>query len=587
MPILVTTALEDLDYTNQDVLFLGEWCKRYLTKEDLSKDIGSTVPYHWDDREKLYNDYKYIADLCEKKLYPAITTGLNKFHNVNYSIRYWKIILGPWLGSFMACLLDRWEMVMIASERYDIDSVLLYTGYKDLVPIDPLDFKNLCVEDLWNNYIYSCITKNYTSLSITRVSIDNVPQVKSSFKTKLKSRLKRLRSRLYDAASFFARNNTIVFFDSYMPKITQWKIEFELGQVPSIRSSYPCEDIKKPESFLERSNFLLDFQVDNEFEEFLQYIFPRQIPVAFLEGYSDLVKQSFSSLFPKSPTVIFTSNSHLVNDIFKIWCARNVENGAKLVAAQHGGGYGTTKYDLDQDHERTVPDYFLTWGWEDNSNKLCTPFYATKQLVKDNRYNSKKKEGVLHVLYSLTGYTRYILANPCSSQYIKYMNDQNRFINSIDHSLIKHHNIRKHPNSYDWGELGKITLPNINISFDSNKHFLKSLYSHKLIVVTANETIFLQVLVSGIPMVAFWDHKLNELSDHAVVDYNNLSSIGILHDSPESAAIFINKIWNNIEAWWENENLQKMRRQFCYKYARTTTDNVSEWLNFFKTLDNG
>ncbi len=40
MTILVTTALEDLDYTNQDLLFLGEWCKKARQALELRQTSG-------------------------------------------------------------------------------------------------------------------------------------------------------------------------------------------------------------------------------------------------------------------------------------------------------------------------------------------------------------------------------------------------------------------------------------------------------------------------------------------------------------------------------------------------------------------
>ena len=57
--ILITTALENTwPESNIPVLFLGEWCKLQSLKERWIKfDDQLVIPYHWDNRDKLYNDY--------------------------------------------------------------------------------------------------------------------------------------------------------------------------------------------------------------------------------------------------------------------------------------------------------------------------------------------------------------------------------------------------------------------------------------------------------------------------------------------------------------------------------------------------
>ena len=83
-------------------------------------------------------------------------------------------------------------------------------------------------------------------------------------------------------------------------------------------------------------------------------------------------------------------------------------------------------------------------------------------------------------------------------------------------------------------------------------------------------------------MVAFFDPRLNEMNDYAAIDYNHLRSSGILHDTPESAAKFINNIWGDINAWWKNGQVQSARKQFCNKYAKTSPDASGKWVEFFR-----
>ena len=63
--LLITTAVEDTWPKNHDipVLFLGEWCRLYSRRSHWKKMNAEVLPYHWDDRDKLYNDYQYLNNI--------------------------------------------------------------------------------------------------------------------------------------------------------------------------------------------------------------------------------------------------------------------------------------------------------------------------------------------------------------------------------------------------------------------------------------------------------------------------------------------------------------------------------------------
>ena len=100
---IVTTADERTWPDNKPILFLGEWCKRFSRKKNWNKLDSETLKYHWDDRDKLREDYSYLQEQHEVLL-RDLSKQLNKIHKKNYSIRYWRILIGPWLGYFTQVL---------------------------------------------------------------------------------------------------------------------------------------------------------------------------------------------------------------------------------------------------------------------------------------------------------------------------------------------------------------------------------------------------------------------------------------------------------------------------------------------------
>ena len=85
---LVTTAIESTWPKNGKVLFLGDWCHIYDRAYLLKNLEWDLAPYHWNDRERLYLDYKYLKSQYERYL-KILSKQLNKIHATNYSNDYW------------------------------------------------------------------------------------------------------------------------------------------------------------------------------------------------------------------------------------------------------------------------------------------------------------------------------------------------------------------------------------------------------------------------------------------------------------------------------------------------------------------
>ena len=116
----------------------------------------STLKYHWDDPKKLKKDFKYLEELYEQ-LIPIISQRLNTIHKVKYSLRYWRILVGPWFSNFIHIIYDRWFMLQSLD---DVNSVLIVEQNEmELVPNDMSEFNNFIIEDRWNEFIFSFIIK--------------------------------------------------------------------------------------------------------------------------------------------------------------------------------------------------------------------------------------------------------------------------------------------------------------------------------------------------------------------------------------------------------------------------------------------
>ena len=105
----------------------------------------------------------------------------------------------------------------------------------------------------------------------------------------------------------------------------------------------------------------------------------------------------------------------------------------------------------------------------------------------------------------------------------------------------------------------------------------QSINESRLYVTTYNATTFLETLSANFPTIIFWNPKFWEIREEGEADFERLREVGILHDSPESAADKVESIWSNVEGWWGEPTLQNVVSQFCKKYARTSPEFLAEW----------
>jgi putative transferase (TIGR04331 family) len=84
----------------------------------------------------------------------------------------------------------------------------------------------------------------------------------------------------------------------------------------------------------------------------------------------------------------------------------------------------------------------------------------------------------------------------------------------------------------------------------------------------------LESLGRNIPTIIFWNPEHWELRPSAVPYFDRLKQVGIFHETPESAAKKASEIWDDVEGWWNQPEIQQARRFFCDHFARTVDNPV-------------
>lgn len=570
---LITTALEETWRDDEPVLFLGEWCRLHGRKDCWSGMNAEVLPYHWDDREKLYADYQYLQDFHERLL-SSLTEQLNQISGEDHSLRYWRILIGPWLGYFTQMLFDRWSSIQQAVDRHELTGTIVLTGQEDkLVPNDMASFARLYTGDQWNHQLYADILKRFTEVSCTEraravAGVDSTERAALAWKRRLKRTLAGWHAR---AASHLTKDQDAFFLATYLPFRDEMQMHRRFGQTPQLwRSVSPASASVD----WTRRQWRVSGDSRSAFEECARVLIPLNLPTAYLEGYGKLIAQTAELPWPRKPKLIWTSVSENSDDVFKAWAAGKVEQGTPLIIGQHGGHYGTGRWAFVEDHAIAVSDRYLSWGWTEEGKSKVEPLGQLK---------AKRPLGVRHaiqphallVTVALPRYSYWMYSIMVARQWLDYCEDQYAFVEGLPESIQDALIVRQYPEEYGWEQAARWheRFPTLRLD-DGRSDITGLIRQSRLYISTYNATTYLESFTMNVPTVIYWNPKHSELRETAIPYFDELKRVGIFHDSPLSAARHVAAVWDDIDAWWGDPSVQKVLDRFKARYCNLPDDLV-------------
>ena len=501
---LATTALQSFWDKSQKILFLGEWCRLYDQRHVWSKLDYEVLPYHWNDRKKLYADFLYLNNVYEEYL-RLLSDKLNEIHRVNHSLRYWRIIIGPWLRFFIEIFYDRYLSIQQAIRSGKVTNTwILPLDYYKWVPLDFKQFTNWYVSDEYNQYLYSRIIEYFKELPFEYVNTEIIPPKKylsRKFNYKI---LKVLLGNLlynYKIENLFPNKfKKITFISRYFSFLNIIKLSLSLAQFPFFID--PKDLTKECTINTEVRQQILHNENKCGFYELLNKLIFQQIPNVYLEAYDSMHLNSLTK-FPKKPKVIFTDNAHVSNDGFKYWSAFCVEEGTKLIISQHGGHFGTGLFSSLQDHEIEIADKYLSWGWTENKTHKIVPLPSQKidhcKKIKRLKVENTPKKFYWNLNIS-PRYSYHLYSIPMASQWLDYIKFQIDFANNLMKEVRKKLICRPYKIDYGWKVIDRIKNEVRDIKFDLSFCRWKDIMSKaSLVIETTNFTTFLESMAAEIP----------------------------------------------------------------------------------------
>ena len=355
-----------------------------------------------------------------------------------------------------------------------------------------------------------------------------------------------------------------------------------------------CDDGKDFLSKIDRISKVQTQAIDDS--EFLRDFVPKD---NFEFDFEFLVKKLIAKYMPEEFKLYKKIPKYVSNFLFYIsshgdlpLMASIMQNKGLALSSQHGGGYGIIKVFPIACMEYHSLTGFISWGWRHSHVGARRVFPLPSPLLSKAKAKAKKQKKFMNTENTfyfigtmfLTYYYRFH-SDIHPRFYKRYVENKVKFLDTLEARILSRVMYRPHSTYYGIDDVKYVLqkLPVSSIVLDSVEHQQRLLDS-RLVIIDHSATTLLQALAVNTPTLLFWNPEQHLFCDEGQVYFDKLRQVKILFDDPVMAARHLNKIGDHVKEWWQQEELQEVREEFCYNYARTSENWHEEWREFIKKM---
>jgi len=557
MKTLVLGTIPD-NFSPETHLPLGPWC--FVNKEDIYPDWESlsfeSDPFATSDE---LAEAARITSAYANSLIPVLTEQLNKESGTQYSEKFWRLLIMPWLLYLVQTTWERQCRLKQFLKKHQSQAltVELVKDSMDWKFSDTVDFLSRGVlnpdynEGLYSRMLEKNLPSAWQGSYIEKSTGYNSPlNQRPTWKTWIKDAVSsRLRCRsVYGIGPI----NSILWSLFLSMKPTGHYL---------VVDQFHCKETS-PEL-----NWMLDFK------KLLQSTLPACFKDIRNLGAKEEKKRARMGKVNLIGPVIYYHESNKLN------LAYRVELGEKLISTQHGGNYGELKSAPLISEIEYKQSGFLSWGWEKHQDYVGNIYAAASPYLGDFRDRHHQTDDELILVSTLANLLCLRLdSTPQALQQLDYRKSKCDFLNSIKSSVLER--TLYQPYSNEDGALKDRYY--FERKFPGLKILEGGLYARlmkcKLLGLDHPVTTLNVALTANIPMVGFWDSKAWVMCRQATPYFEALRKAGVFFETGKAAAEQVNKIWDDVQGWWMQPEIQEARKAWCCQYARTSKLWWWEWM---------
>jgi hypothetical protein len=305
----------------------------------------------------------------------------------------------------------------------------------------------------------------------------------------------------------------------------------------------------------------------------VRQLMPWYLPTAFLENLNGM-RAAAHTATPRRPKVVYTALGLHASLAMKLLLADWIDSGTRLLAHQHGGGYGLDAEHSHEHYERGVSDQFYSWGW-------TTPG-GVRPLTPAVSAPPTRRLGASGVLLCCVDYPRlpYRLHYQPMPGSIETLHTRSLdFVRTFAPRDAL--TIRPYPLEFGWGFSARLKEAGAGAVFDLGSRASESFAAAELVVHNYLGTAWLETIAADIPTVCFFDEAAYAFRDDAAPHIEALLRVGVLHRTGEDAARFVTTLRGGSQQWWHSPEVRAALEPFIRSYARFETDWPRRWRREF------
>lgn len=575
--LVLSKLLEEKNSKNNQVFFDRYCCAEHETIKSSNNLLGPTgcsLKELRQDTAEVFKIYKFLLN--------QLASILNKYHNKNENNRFWEVLIGQWLNTYIKIFYNRIRTlekglinfkvtnIRIGNyENYDFSSNETGGYYESTRNLEwDMMFKSRAAFELLKYYKNIKFEKSYFQQSF----FSNYNHYEDLKKKRLKNNLSFVLKNL----NLFNFQPHVIFDETYFGLKKEVYYQLLLGQYPFIFLPKKIAIAKKNlqlrselgKNFFSTKNYKVNILKSNLLED---------LPLIFLEGFKFLESEIKFSNLPKNPKVIFTSNSFFFNESFKYYTAINLHK-LKYFIGQHGSSYGTHITHQFSPEYRTS-DKFITWGQKD-TKKDRPLFNFKKQFVNPN---FKKKYFL--VINRTLGYP--VETWDKTDHYYKHFKNRNNFIENLNYCYKEDLIFRLHKGF-------KIRFPKEleilkkkfkDIKIDDGEHNIYNLINKsKIVIFTYYSTGFLELVLQDTPTLCIEEDLMFRLRKKYKKIFQEMIENKIIYNDFDTMLTFINNnTYQSLYDWWNSKKILKIRVNFSNIFSKKPNKkDLNSFLDFLK-----
>ena len=517
------------------------------------------------------------SEKCYEEIMHDLTSILNEIHEVNWSKKAWKILIGPWFIKFISIVNDRIEIIREVLNNKNVDfSYLKEKETFSLASKDMREFGKKVINYDWNDELFSRIFLFLTDQEDQQIFYKKKNQLKFNQEDDLINinYLKKIKN-------FFQKKinekNKYFFFNTYLGNLNnRISLSLKLGEIPiAYKDNLPDFRLQHNSSLREKLQKLNTNNLDYK-QTIIRSLIIECLPSLYFENFKNVFNYIKDSTLPLGKKTIITANCW-GDSYVKFWLAHQSTIGAKVLYLQHGGGYGMIKRMTQEKHENEICDKYYSWGWGKEDKKIY-PGMISQTLPLNKKNNSQR----ILIVTGTLDYFQWTSDYFYSIEKEQNLNKNSFFwsVNFIEELLkntfipqkYKNIEIKLHPlqekrgSPYSLKKELSTNFPELKFSKHQDKTVIDIIELYDLIVFAYPfATPFFQCLALGKPSIAFSPLDKAFIRDSVRPDFQKMIDLGIYYDEPKKCANFLNKNFKQFDKW--NGSLSKEISKIIKTYA--------------------